>query len=125
MGQQPGRLESKADQTIMGAGQGAETLSPAATCSRDVAKATSQCCPGVLSAPGESGHVGEGASLLNNGRLRDCESGWEWKGICLDPKDQQKSLEGIRLDVKKKALALRSTQTRDFQERQAGNCGPW
>lgn len=51
----------------------------------------------------------EGVPLGNKGRLRAPGPGWEQKGIFLDPKGQQRSLEGIRLGVKKKILALRGT----------------
>lgn len=57
----------------------------------------------------------------NKGRLKDCGPGQERRERYLDPKGQDKSLEGIRLDVKEKVLAPAGTQAGDSQERQAVN----
>lgn len=74
-------------------------------------KPLAQPYPGVLAAPGKGGQVGESVPLGNKSRLKDYGPGQEWKEIYRDPEGQQKSLEGISLDVKKKGSGTHRPET--------------
>lgn len=88
------KKRQQADQTILDAGRGAETLSPDAP-------VFPEPHPGVLAAPGEGGpeKAFSWEIKADSGTMGLARNG---EGIYWDPKGQQKSLEGVRLDVKKK-----------------------